>query len=245
MTPGFLSCRISHITQWAPGLRSMRLDHVSSRFVAGQFFQLALSEDGMTNKRSYSAASKPGEPLEFLMSEVPAGVLTPAIFRLREGDELDLDPTPLGYFTLDEVPDCRVLWLISTGTGLGPTLSMLRQGSIFKRFAQICVVHGVRETEQLAYANELRELGRTCGLAYLPVVSRDAPPFGGLAGRVTQAYESGALERSASLAIDADAHVLLCGNPEMIEDMTVLLKARGLKKHRRREPGHFNYEKYW
>lgn len=244
MTPGFLTCRIARVENWCKGLRSIWLD-TSLPFAAGQFFQLALTQDGRSDKRSYSAASAPGAPLEFLISEVAGGVLSPRLCSLHAGDEVDVDPTALGFFTLDEVPDCETLWLISTGTGLGPTLSMLREGTPFDRFRRVCVVHGVRTSEHLAHSGDLRQLVQTRGLIYVPAVSQGAAPPGGVAGRVTRVYEDGSLEATAGVALDSHSHVLLCGNPAMIDEMSGLFRARGLKKHRRRDPGHFNFEKYW
>lgn len=245
MNPGFRTTPITHITEWSPHLRTLRVELSGVHFEAGQFFQLALPGLGYLEKRSYSASSAPGAPLEFFLSLVPGGQLTPSLFELEVGDAVDVESTPYGFFTLNEVPDCEVLWLISTGTGLGPTISMLRHGAIFERFSKICVVHGVRHRAELAYRKELETFVKDRGLTYVPVVSREPPETSELAGRVTTNYASGDLMRAAGLPLDERSHVLLCGNPLMIEEMTAELKARGLTKHRRREPGHFNFERYW
>lgn len=246
LPPSFSSVRIARVQKWAEGLRTIELEATPTAFLAGQFFQLGLVRGGEFVKRSYSAAFAPGARAEFLLSLVEGGALTPGIFELEEGDELGIDFGALGFFTLREVPDCRVLWLLATGTGLGPYISMLREAHALDRFERIVLVHGARTLADHAYAGELRALAlRDPRFTYLTVTSREASVSGGLAGRITTAFSSGELERAAGVPIDADSHILFCGNPQMIEEMVLELKARGLRKHRRREPGHFNFEKYW
>jgi ferredoxin/flavodoxin---NADP+ reductase len=233
----FRDTTIKRRTEWAPGLVSLVLDGLTPPFVPGQFFQLGVrGPDGELIRRSYSAASAPGQRLEFLLSEVPGGALTPKLCALSAGD---------GFFTLAEVPVCDTLWLVATGTGLGPFLSMLRAKGALERFNRVVVVHGAHEQARLAHADEVRALTQGQGARYVPCVSREEPPPGGLRGRVTDLLSKGELEAAAGAPIDTHAHVLLCGNPAMIDDMVGLLRARGLEKHRRRAPGHFNFEKYW
>jgi ferredoxin/flavodoxin---NADP+ reductase len=243
---GFPPARVVHVQDWDRGLKTVRVDRVAHDFVAGQFFQLALERNGKFVKRSYSAASAPGAPLEFYLSLVEGGELTPGLFDLNVGDELGVDPKGLGFFTLKEVPECETLWLVATGTGLGPFVAMLRQGQELGRFRHVVLVHGARSREQLGYRSELEAAAaRDAKLTYIPVVSRSEAPEGGLRGRITTALSSGELEARAGQAIDKSSHLLFCGNPQMIEEMTASLKARGLSKHKRREPGHYNFEKYW
>src|SRR5690606_8181009 len=189
---------------------------------------------GQRVRRSYSISSAPGEPLEFLLTNVAGGTLTPHLFRLRPGDSLWVESTPRGFFTLRYVPPGSHLWLVATGTGLGPFISMLRSPATWRHSERIILVHGVREPVHLAYRAELEALSRTQPLRYLPVVSRAAPsqPLE-LPGRITTLFESGALEEAAQTRLSPDGHhVLLCGNPEMIRDMMTLLEARGLRRHR-------------
>lgn len=232
--------------EWAPGLFTLRLN-VSRTFACGQFFNLGIEHEGKELRRSYSAASAPEASLEFFISEVPEGELTPGLARLQVGDTLLLDETPLGFFTLGEVPDCEDLWLVATGTGIGPYISMLREGEVLRRFKNVFLVHGVREREQLAYFDELSALAKSSsGFHYLPTVSGkpSAEPQTVLTGRITAAWDEGKLEEKGA-AFGAHSHMLLCGNPQMIDDMVNRLKERGFEKHRRRKPGHFNFERYW
>jgi ferredoxin--NADP+ reductase len=138
--------------------------------------------------------------------------------------------------------------MVATGTGLAPYLSMLRQGDALQRFERVVVVHGVRRTDELAYREELERLGAEHAgtLAYVAAVSRDPEAGSVQHGRVTALLQSGALESAAGVSLSAErSHVLLCGNPEMIGDMSALLEARGLDKHRQRRPGHVSNESYW
>jgi ferredoxin--NADP+ reductase len=243
-----IETKITQRLVWTPDLITLRLDHLPGPFQAGQFFNLASEADGSLIRRSYSAASAPGEPLEFFLSRVEGGALTPLLFALKEGDSLLLDPKPLGFFTLAEVPEAKRLWVVATGTGLGPFISMLRSEGVLARFEQVVVVHGVRHKEQLAYRAELSTLSAESDrIRYVPVVSGpgETSTNGELLGRITSVFADGRLIDEAGSAFDQNCHMLMCGNPQMITDMAALLKDAGFEKHRRREPGHFNFEKYW
>lgn len=244
---GFERGRVAARHDWAPGLITLTIDASIEPFVAGQFVNLGLEVDGQLVRRSYSIASAPGAPLEFYIKEVVGGGLTPGLTRLEPGAEVWVERKPQGFFTLAYVPPCRDLWLVATGTGLGPFLSMLRAGELWRRIERVCVVHGARTTTHLAYAEELARLatvhpGR---FTYVPVVSGSAHGEA-LPGRVTTAFADGSLEARAGLSLDPErSHLLLCGNPDMILELTAALGARGLRKHRVRTPGHITAEKYW
>lgn len=241
--------RVAHVHEWAAGLRTIELDpELSVPFRAGQFVSLALEANGERTARSYSMASAPGEPLAFYLTLVADGALTPRLFALGEGDRLLVNPLAAGNFTLERVPDARVLWLIATGTGLGPYVSMLRTAEPWSRFERLVVVHGVRAPDHLAYREELagRSAAHEGRLTCVPLVSRDPAASGVLHGRITTALESGALEEAAGASLDPEtSQVLLCGNPGMIGEMQALLATRGLQRNRRRAPGHVTVEKYW
>jgi ferredoxin/flavodoxin---NADP+ reductase len=233
---------------WAPGLFSLTVTAEIEPFDPGQFLNLALDLGGTIERRSYSIASPPGAPLEFLIAEVETGVLTPSLGALAVGAKLLVERKPQGFFTLKWVPPARHLWLVATGTGLGPFLSILRAPDVYARFERVVLVHGARSRSHLAYRADLESLEREQGgkLEITWLSSREAAADGVLSGRVTSALADGSLERDVGLALSpADSHVMLCGNPAMIEEMTALLATRGLKKHRVRAPGHITIEKYW
>jgi len=216
-------------------------------FRPGQFMNLGLQLPGGFVSRSYSLSSAPGAPIEVLLARVPGGALSPALFERQVGDTVSLDPKAQGFFTFDYVPPHRELWLLATGTGLGPFLAMLRSGAAFQQASRVILVHGTRSARELAHRAELAALGATRGDAfrYVPVLSREPEPEL-LQGRLTHALASGALEERAQTPISAESsHLMLCGNPAMVDETIALLGARGLKRHRTRTPGHITTEKYW
>ena len=150
---------------------------------------------------------------------------------------------------LDEVPDCDTLWMLSTGTAIGPFLSILQYGKDLERFRHIVLVHAVRYAADLSYLPLMQELQKKIGndkLRIVTVVSREHAE-GSLHGRVPALISSGELEAAAGLPLTAEnSHVMLCGNPEMVKDTQNLLKTgREMRKHLRRKPGHITSEQYW
>jgi len=244
----WVESRIARRHVWAEGLISLTLEVVVSPFVPGQFVNLGLDLAGTRLKRSYSLASGPGEPSEFYLSEVPGGALTPGLFALQQGDSIWIDDRPLGFFTLQHVPEAQHLWLFATGTGLGPFVAMLKGDEIWRRFSRIVLAHSVRQVSHLGYRDLLAGWARerAAQFSYLPLITREPAPAGALHGRLPLLIESGALEASVGLRLEPDAsHVLLCGNPNMLSDAQTTLAARGLLKHRPRKPGHVSVESYW
>lgn len=233
---------------WAEGLATFRFDAELPPFAAGQYVNVGLMVDGKRLKRAYSLASAPGRPPELFLRRVEGGTLTPRLFAMRPGDELLMERKPRGFFTLGEVGDAAVLWLVATGTGLGPYVSMLRTPEPWERYERIVVVHGVRYRSDLAYADELAERSRAHRgrLVVVPVVSRDPEAPDVLHGRIPAALADGRLEARAGVELrPEDAQVMLCGSPEMLEDMQRALEGRGLRRHRRRAPGNIHVERYW
>jgi ferredoxin/flavodoxin---NADP+ reductase len=244
---GFVEAPISSQKHWSEGLLTLELEAEIDAFDPGQFVNLALPSAGELLRRPYSLASAPGARPQFYLTRVEDGSLTPRLFELPLGSRLLIERKAQGFFTLRYVPDCRSLWLVATGTGLGPFISMLRSGEIWRRFPRVVVVHGVRSRAELGYADELSRLvqARAGQLDYVPSLSREAAAPGMLPGRVTSNLASGALEQHVGLELGDDAHLMLCGNPQMIADVTAILHGRGLRKHRVRQPGHYTVEKYW
>ncbi len=245
---GFASGVVRRRIEWAPGLTTLVIDAEVEPFASGQFRNVGLWVGDQVERRAYSMASAPGQPLEFFLNLVEGGVFSPRIFGLREGEEVLVEKTAQGFFTLAYVPPAEELWMVATGTGLAPFISMLRTAEPWDRFRRIVVVHGVRSAAHLAYRDELADLSKAHAekLVWVPVVSREPEAPGVLHGRVTSALESGELERFVGLGISPErSHLMLCGNPEMIRDLMALLEPRGLAKHRVRRPGHITTEHYW
>lgn len=233
---------------WTDTLLSLQVAAEVAEFEAGQFTRLALEVGGEVVARPYSFVNAPGvRPLEFYYAIVPGGPLSPGLARLAAGDRILVAPAPAGFLVLSEIPDADTLWLLATGTGVGPFLSMLATDTPWRRFGRVVLVHAARQARDLAYRDELAALATLRGerLRIVHMLSREAAPDA-LSGRIPQAIADGRLEQAAGLALDAaGSQVLLCGNPAMVADTTAVLKARGMKKHRRREAGQISAENYW
>lgn len=247
MSEKWLEGRVVENRHWTPALFSLRVEGPRPAFEAGQFVRIALDVAGERVARPFSFVNPPQDPvLEFYGIEVPEGPLSPRLNRLVPGDVLYIAPNPAGFLVLSEVPDGKVLWLVSTGTGIAPFLSILRTDAPWKRFEYVVLVHAVRHARELVYRELIgATLREQPGLRYVPMVSREAVP-GALAGRIPAALADGRLEAAAGVPITPhDTQVLLCGNPDMLRDTTAALVARGLRKHRRRAPGHISVESFW
>jgi ferredoxin--NADP+ reductase len=230
---------------WTDALFSLRVRATRLSFQAGQFVRIALDIEGERVARPFSFVNPPADPLlEFYGIVVPEGPLSPRLEKLSAGDRLYVASNPAGFLVLSEVPDAETLWLISTGTGIAPYLSILRTETPWQRFRDVVLVHAVRYAQELVYQDLLKKMQRP-GFKYVTFVSREPRP-GSLAGRVPAAIRDGRLEAAAGVALDAaGSHVMLCGNPQMLKDATAALAERGMRKHRRRNPGHITVESFW
>jgi ferredoxin/flavodoxin---NADP+ reductase len=185
--------------QWAPGLVSLKLDQtVASE--SGQFINLALDLDGERVKRPYSLASASDGAVEVYLSSVAGGRLSPYLVALQVGQKVWLDTRATGFFTLQHVPSAPDLWLMASGTGLGPFVSMLRGEAIWRRAERIVVVHGVRDRSQLGYGEFLRALVRSHSsrLSYVPALSRENAGDGAIEGRIPRVIGDGLLGHTCS-----------------------------------------------
>lgn len=256
---------ITWLHTWVPGkLFSLRCTrHPGFRFAAGQFARLGVKPPGSDEIvwRAYSMVSSPhDEHLEFFSIVVEGGLFTGTLEHLRVGDTVYVDKTAYGFLTTErfahDLPEPRSLWMLASGTGLAPFLSILTDLPVWEQFGPLVLVHSVRRREELAYADAiagLREhpvfgefLDASPGrLRYLPVVTREAVP-GVLSRRITELIVDGSLERAAGLPLDpAQACVMLCGNPQMVKDLRSLLQERGFRAPRRGQPGNLAVENYW
>ncbi|WP_394375513.1 ferredoxin--NADP reductase [Stutzerimonas frequens] len=251
----FTRQRLLEVQTLTPNLFTLRTSRDPGfRFTAGQFARLGVRKpSGCIVWRAYSMVSAPhDEFLDFFSIVVPDGEFTSELSRLKVGDELLVDKQAFGFLTLDRFPDGRDLWLLATGTGIAPFLSILQDFEAWQRFERIILVYSVREARELAYQQLIAELpqrdyleGLGTKLLYLPVVTRERVP-GALHGRITALIENGELERAADLQLTPEhSRIMLCGNPQMIEDTRAVLKARDLNLAMTRRPGQVAVENYW
>ena len=245
---GWLQGRVIENRAWTDTLFSLRVECPRLSFEAGQFVRIGLDVAGELVARPFSFVNAPADPvLEFYGVVVPEGPLSPALARLKAGDSLQVADKPAGWLILPEVPPAETLWLVATGTGIAPFLSILRTQAPWERYRRVVLVHGVRSADELVYGDMIEGIGRSHpgGFSYVRFVSREKAS-GALEGRIPAAVADGRLEAAASVEISAErSQFMLCGNPEMLKDMQAALTARGLKKHRRRSPGQITVESFW
>ncbi len=248
MSQRWLEGRVLENRHWTPALFSLRVAGTVPPFEAGQFVKIALDVGGERIARPFSFVNPPGEmPLEFYGVIVPGGPLSPHLAVLQPGDALYYAPGPSGFLVLSEVPEAGELWLVATGTGLAPFLSILRTETPWRRYGRVILVHGVRRAAELVYRELIQRILREKPgrFRYVTFVSREDNP-GSLAGRIPAAIRDGRLEAAAGAAIAPErSQFMLCGNPDMVKDVTAALAERGLRKHRRRAPGQVTAENFW
>lgn len=244
--------RVAGRRQWTPSLFSLQVRAPEVTFEAGQFARLALpappgSREEMLG-RPYSFVNSPHTtPHEFYFIIVPGGPLSPRLAALAPEAPVWLLARANGFFTVAEVPETDVLWCLATGTGIGPFLSILRTPDPWIKFSRCVLVHAVRHAEELTYQEAIGAIAaaHSGAFTYIPFVSREPHP-GALTGRIPGAIADGRLEMCAGIALTPEnSHAMLCGNPAMVDDTQRALEARGMRRHRRKEPGHVTVETYW
>lgn len=239
--------RVIENRHWNERLCSVKVAVEMPVFKAGQFTRVALPDGNDMLARAYSLVNAPGEPhAEFYFNKVPEGPLSPRLHQLKKGDPLYISATAAGFLTLSEVPECQHLWMLATGTALGPFLSILKTDEPWRRMDKIVLVHGVRSQDELTYQSLIQGFIEQHRERFVSVASVTREQISGtLPQRIPEAIKSGDLEHAAALTFDpAQAHVMICGSPAMVADSMAALKEKGLHKHRRREPGHISVEIY-
>lgn len=241
------------VHHWTDNLFSFKTTRDSSfRFRNGEFVMMGLDGSPRPLLRAYSIASANYESnLEFFSIKVPDGPLTSRLQHLKEGDEVILGRKTTGTLVIDNLRNGRNLYLIGTGTGLAPYLSVIKDPETYEKFEKIVLLHGCRRVAELAYGEMITEtlpndemLGELVRqqLVYYPTVTRD--PFRNR-GRITDLITSGKLFEDASLPpLDAASdRVMICGSPALLTDMKELLLARDFVEGNHGEEGDFVVEK--
>ena len=269
---------VIEVTRWAPTLLSFKVTRPDGfKFTAGQFVRLGIhgkdlqyfaqnhetklitSEtqdkpidlDGYVF-RAYSVASSPyDEFIEFFSVVIPEGEFTSKVSHIQVDDSLLLNTTPFGYLTLAryQLPLPNDLWLLATGTGLAPFLSILKTIDVWQQYQRIILVYSARTSQELAYQAEIGSIKSIYGdngaaFVFLPIVTREAD-YAGEKARIPNLIVSGKLTQLVGQKLDKErSHVMLCGNPQMVEDTKEALKSLGLTMNRRGE-GNIAVENYW
>lgn len=233
---------ITSVRRWSPKTFSFTTTRPEGfRFENGQFVTLGLRREGRLIPRAYSIVSDPREPdLEFLSIHVPDGQLTSQLAELGVGDSVWINSKVTGSLTLEHVLPGRNLYLLATGTGIAPFISLIRGKKVFEHFERVILVHSVRTAPELSYREEIEHRAGD-RLRYVPTVTREAHAN---TRRGAELFRSGELFRMLDLpAADAELdRVMLCGNPEMNREMTEFLKAAGWTMTNYKGVGNFTVE---
>ena len=243
----WIEANVKDIVWWTDTLFSLIVNAEVAPFKAGQFTKLSIMMDEKRIARAYSYVNPPSSAdLEFYLINVADGLLSQRLAKLKPGDTVMIESRASGFFTIDEIPASEQLFMLSTGTAIGPFLSILEQGDVWQQFKHITLVHGVRLNADLSYQAKIAQLQQQYPqLHYLPVVSREHASSG-LDGRITSRIADGSLFAHCQNAVTPEnAQFMICGNPEMVKDTTALLTEQGYTRNRRREPGQITVEQYW
>jgi ferredoxin/flavodoxin---NADP+ reductase len=249
----FYEERVLSVHHWTETLFSFTTTRDAGfRFKNGQFTMIGLEVEGRPLLRAYSVASTNyDENLEFFSIKVPDGPLTSRLQNLQVGDPIIVGKKATGTLVLDNLKDGSRLFLLGTGTGLAPFLSLIRDPETYERYQKVILVHGCRKIEELAYGERITEqlpndefLGEMIQsqLIYYPTVTRE--PFRNR-GRITDLLTSGQLYADTRLdPFDADGdRFMLCGSPQMLADLKTMFASWNLVEGNHGEPGDYVIER--
>ncbi|MGE4359274.1 MAG: ferredoxin--NADP reductase [Lysobacteraceae bacterium] len=242
------------VHHWTPDYFSFRTTRGAGlRFENGQFVMIGLPVDGKPLMRAYSVASANWEEeMEFFSIKVQHGPLTSRLQHLQPGDEILLGRKPTGTLLISDLHPGRNLYLLSTGTGLAPFLSIIKDPDTYARFERVILTHGVRNVGDLAYRDHItRELPRheylgemvSRQLLYYPAVTREDFVH---RGRLTDLLDAGQISADLGIAPLDPAHdrAMICGSPQMLADFRAILDRRGFKASPRiGTPGEYVFER--
>lgn len=245
--------RVLSIRYWTSNLLSFRTTrHRDFRFTPGHYARLGIGTGDDVVWRPYSLVSAADDDyLEFVAVLVPGGAFSERLAKLRADDEMKIEKASFGFLTVDQLAPGHDLWLLASGTGIGPFVSILRDSATWRSFERLIVVHSVRHRSELAYRDEIiacpggMPVGAKSRLGYFPVVTRE-PGATEFAERIPRLLADGRLEQAAGASLSvADSRLMICGNPEMARELRQLLGARGFATGRRGVSGQMAFEKYW
>jgi ferredoxin/flavodoxin---NADP+ reductase len=236
----YFEARILEVRHWTDRLFSFTTTREKSfRFQSGQFLMIGLEVDGRPLMRAYSIASSPyDETLEFLSIKVPNGPLTSRLQHVRSGDSLLIGRKATGTLLMQNLLPGRSLYLLASGTGLAPFLSIIRDPEVYERFEKVVLVHSCRHVADLAYRDFIEDmlprdayLGQQIStkLVYYPTVTRERFHH---QGRIPLLIETGRLSMDTGLPqLDAEFdRGMVCGSPAMLADTRILLDSSGFSE---------------
>ncbi|KZY32838.1 MULTISPECIES: ferredoxin--NADP reductase [unclassified Oleiphilus] len=250
---GFMKETVTSVKHWNETLFSFTTSRDPSfRFKNGHFIMMGLEHEGKPLMRAYSIASANyEEELEFFSIKVPDGPLTSKLQKIEVGDQILLSKKPTGTLIVDNLLPGRNLYLISTGTGLAPFMSIIKDPETYELYDKVILTHGTRFVSELAYQEQIKKelpenefFGEFIKdkLIYYPTVTRDEFET---QGRITDALESGKLVKDLGLPelnLDDD-RFMICGSPSMLKDTCRILDDMGFVEARQGNAGHYVIER--
>lgn len=250
--------KITYLKEWTHNLFSFKTTRNEAfKFIPGQFARLGVKRDNESDDiiwRPYSIVSADyDEELEFYSIVVIDGEFTQRLKKFKVGDEIYIDKTNYGLLTTDRFENGKDLWFLSTGTGLAPFISIMYDFSVWDQYDKVILVHCAREVSELAYQDTINSFFNheyysdlvKDKLFYVRILTRDNNGAD-LYGRITTLLENGELEKFVGTPITIEkSRLMICGNPQMVDDTRKILTSKGLTISKRANPGNLAVENYW
>ncbi|XRX42633.1 MAG: ferredoxin--NADP reductase [Buchnera aphidicola (Eriosoma harunire)] len=246
----WLNGTVFKITKWTKFLFSIIIRAPIKPFSAGQFNQLAMiNTNGKTIQRAYSYVNSPNNcNLEFYITLIPQGTFTNYLYKLKPGDNILINKNSFGFFTIDNIHNCDILWMFASGTGIGPFLSILQEGTWVCKFKKIILIHSVKYVNDLTYISLINHFKKLYKNRFIfEAITSQEYTHRFLHGRITDFIHNNQLEIKIGYEIQPKtSHVMICGNPNMVKHMKLLLQTtKKLRKNLKKTPGQITTENYW
>ncbi|VFP81660.1 ferredoxin--NADP reductase [Buchnera aphidicola] len=245
----WLEVELINLKKWKNNLFTLIIKAPINSFIAGQFTKLSyINSKKKRIQRAYSFVNKPNNKnLEFYILLINKGKLTPKLYNIYN-NKIFIKKNSFGFFTLSELPNKENIWMISTGTALGPYCSILQHENVLSKFKKIILIYAVKYSEDLNHLELFKKIKKKYkDKIKIKIILSQEKNKKYLYGRITNLIISGELEKSIQEPLNKKkSHVMLCGNPNMIKDtQKILFSLKKMRKHFRRKPGHITSENYW
>ncbi|WGS66287.1 ferredoxin--NADP(+) reductase [Enterobacteriaceae bacterium ET-AT1-13] len=241
--------KVVNIEKYSNKLFKIFIKAYINNFISGQFTKIAIIKKKKIIQRAYSFVNASNNLiLEFYILFISHGKLSRELFNLKINSKLLISRKSFGFFILKEIPYCEILWMFSSGTGVGPYLSILRENKNLERFKNLVLIHSNKFIKNCNYNSVIKNLRDNYygKLRVLNIISQENI-YGALKGRINNLIYNGILEKTIGLGLDyRKSHVMICGNPLMIKSTKeILIKLRNMKKHLHYIKGNITFERYW
>ncbi|MCW5197438.1 FAD-binding oxidoreductase [Buchnera aphidicola] len=247
----WVKAQITQIQLWKKNLLYISLKASIDKFIAGQFSKIRI-ENPYTNtkiQRAYSFVNPPtSNKIEFFITLIKKGQMSQKLLQLKKKQNILISKKSYGFFTLKEILPSKILWMFSTGTAIGPYLSILQEKKDTKKFEKIILVHSVRYFSDLKYLHFIQNIKKIYQkkLIVIITISRERKK-NFYYGRIQKLLLNNTLEKNISINMNKEnSNIMLCGNPNMVEDLfKILVKKKNMTKNLRKKPGNITRENYW